>query len=150
MRVVVQRVREAAVTIGGREVARIDVGLLVLAGVEQDDTREDVSWLAAKVAALRIFPDAEGRMNRSVCDIDGHVLVVSQFTLHAATAKGNRPGFTRAAKPGEAIALYEAFLLELEQSTGRRPERGVFAAEMQVSLVNDGPVTILIDSRRRE
>jgi len=150
MRVVVQRVSEAAVAIDGREVARIGVGLLVLVGVETGDTAADSAWLAGKLAALRIFPDADGKMNRSVREIGGGVLVVSQFTLHAATAKGNRPGFTRAARPEEAIPLYERFLADLERETGRRPERGVFAADMQVRLVNDGPVTILLDSRARE
>jgi D-aminoacyl-tRNA deacylase len=150
MRVVVQRVSEAAVAIAGREVGRIGTGLVVLVGVEAGDTPADSAWLAGKLAALRIFPDDEGKMNRSVREIEGGLLVVSQFTLHAATAKGNRPGFARAAKPEEAISLYEAFLADLEREAGRRPERGVFAADMQVSLVNDGPVTILIDSRARE
>jgi len=150
MRVVVQRASGAAVVIAGREVGRIGVGLVVLVGVETGDTPADAAWLAGKLAALRIFPDEAGKMNRSVRDIEGGLLVISQFTLHAATAKGNRPGFTRAAKPDEAIPLYEAFLANLERETGRRPERGVFAADMQVSLVNDGPVTILIDSRTRE
>jgi len=150
MRVVVQRVSEAAVAIAGREVGRIGRGLVVLVGVEVGDTPADSAWLAAKLAALRIFGDDEGRMNLSVRDAAGGLLVVSQFTLHAATAKGNRPGFTRAARPEEAIPLYESFLADLEREVGRRPERGVFAADMQVSLVNDGPVTILIDSRTRE
>jgi D-tyrosyl-tRNA(Tyr) deacylase len=150
MRVVVQRVSRAAVTIDGREVGRIGLGLLVLVGVETGDTAADATWLSGKLAALRIFPDQTGRMNRSVQEVDGGMLVVSQFTLHADTARGNRPGFTRAARPEEAIPLYEGFLAELERHTGRRPERGVFAADMQVSLVNDGPVTILIDSRARE
>ena len=150
MRVVVQRASEAAVAIDGREVGRIGVGLVVLVGVETGDTPADAAWLAGKLAALRIFPDEAGKMNKSIRDIEGGLLVISQFTLHAATAKGNRPGFTRAAKPEEAIPLYEAFLVDLERESGRRPERGVFAADMQVSLVNDGPVTILIDSRARE
>jgi D-tyrosyl-tRNA(Tyr) deacylase len=150
MRVVVQRVSEAAVAIDGREVARIGVGLLVLVGVETGDTAADAAWLAGKLALLRIFPDDDGKMNRSVREIGGGVLVVSQFTLHAATAKGNRPGFTRAARPEEAIPLYERLLADLEREMGRRPERGVFAADMQVRLVNDGPVTILVDSRARE
>jgi D-tyrosyl-tRNA(Tyr) deacylase len=150
MRVVVQRVSEAAVAIDGREVGRIGTGLVVLVGVESGDSPADAAWLAAKLAALRIFPDEAGRMNCSVREIDGGLLVISQFTLHAATDKGNRPGFTRAARPDEAIPLYEAFLADLEREAGRRPERGVFAADMQVSLVNDGPVTILIDSRNRE
>lgn len=150
MRVVVQRVSEAAVAIDGREVGRIGRGLVVLVGVEVGDTSADSAWLAGKLAALRIFADDEGKMNLSVRETGGGLLVVSQFTLHAATAKGNRPGFTRAARSEEAIPLYEAFLADLERETGRRPERGVFAADMQVSLVNDGPVTILIDSRTKE
>jgi D-tyrosyl-tRNA(Tyr) deacylase len=150
MRVVVQRVSEAAVSIAGREVGRIGRGLVVLVGVQTGDTPADGHWLAGKLAGLRIFADEAGKMNLCVREIAGETLVVSQFTLHAATAKGNRPGFTRAAKPEEAIPLYEAFLTDLEQETGRRPERGVFAADMQVSLVNDGPVTILMDSRARE
>lgn len=150
MRVVVQRVSEAAVSISGQEVGRIGRGLMVLVGVETGDTPADGSWLAGKLAALRIFADDAGKMNLSLREIAGETLVVSQFTLHAATAKGNRPGFTRAARPDEAIPLYEAFLGDLERETGRRPERGVFAADMQVSLINDGPVTILIDSRARE
>jgi D-tyrosyl-tRNA(Tyr) deacylase len=143
-------VSEGAVAIAGREVGRIDTGLVVLVGVETGDGPADAAWLAGKIAALRIFPDEAGKMNRSVCELGGGLLVVSQFTLHAATARGNRPGFTRAAKPEEAIPLYEAFLADIERETGRRPERGVFGADMQVSLVNDGPVTILIDSRARE
>jgi D-tyrosyl-tRNA(Tyr) deacylase len=150
MRVVVQRVSEAAVAIAGREVGRIGTGLVVLVGVEAGDTPADSAWLAGKLAALRIFPDDEGKMNNSVREIAGGLLVVSQFTLHATTARGNRPGFTRAAKPEEAVPLYECFLADLEREAGRRPERGVFAADMQVCLVNDGPVTILIDSRARE
>jgi D-tyrosyl-tRNA(Tyr) deacylase len=150
MRVVVQRVSEAAVAIAGREVGRIGTGLVVLVGVEAGDTPADAAWLAGKLVALRIFPDDEGKMNRSVREIAGGLLVVSQFTLHAATARGNRPGFTRAAKPEEAVPLYEAFLADLEREAGRRPERGEFGADMQVSLLNDGPVTILMDSRARE
>jgi D-tyrosyl-tRNA(Tyr) deacylase len=150
MRVVVQRVREAGVTIAGASIAAIGRGLLVLVGVETGDTAADVEWLAAKVAALRIFPDDTGRMNLGVRDIGGDILAVSQFTLHASTERGHRPGFTRAARPEEAIPLYEAFLSALDRETGRRTARGIFAADMQVRLVNDGPVTILIDSRRRE
>ena len=150
MRVVVQRVTEAGVTIDGVSVAAIDRGLLVLVGVESGDTPADATWLAGKIAGLRIFADDAGRMNLGVRDVGGDVLVVSQFTLHASTERGNRPGFTRAAKPEEAIPLYEAFLADVEREIGRRAERGIFATDMQVRLVNDGPVTILIDSRRRE
>ncbi len=149
MRVVIQRVSEASVTIAGDTVGRIGGGLLVLVGVEAGDQPADAEWLAGKVAQLRIFPDDEGKMNRSVGEVGGRVLVVSQFTLVAETARGNRPSFVRAARPEEAIPLYERFLALLEPLVGR-PERGVFAADMQVALVNNGPVTITIDSRRRE
>lgn len=150
MRAVIQRVSEASVTISGEVVGRIDTGLLVLVGVETGDAVADADWLAAKVAQMRIFPDDEGKMNRSVVDVAGGLLVISQFTLIASTAKGNRPSFIQAARPEEAIPLYGRFLAAAETATGRLPERGVFAADMQVALVNDGPVTIVIDSRRRE
>lgn len=149
MRAVVQRVSEASVTIDGRTVGRIDVGLLVLVGVEQGDTPVEAEWLAGKIAALRIFADDEGRMNRSVRDVGGATLVVSQFTLLADTARGTRPSFVRAARPEEAVPLYERFAQALGDAAGRTAERGVFAADMRVALVNDGPVTICIDSRRR-
>jgi D-tyrosyl-tRNA(Tyr) deacylase len=141
MRAVVQRVSEASVTIGGAVSGRIGRGVLVLVGVEAGDT---------PAVALRIFPDDEGKMNRSVVDTGGEALVVSQFTLHASTKKGTRPSFVRAAPPEEAVPLYERFLAEVEQGLGRPVARGVFAADMQVALVNDGPVTIVIDSRSRE
>jgi len=150
MRAVVQRVSEAAVTIAGGVVGRIGPGLALLVGVEQGDTAEDVAWLAAKIARLRIFADDDGQMNRDVREIGGEALVVSQFTLHASTRKGNRPGFAAAARPDDALPLYELFLATLEPLVGRPVRRGVFGADMQVSLVNDGPVTIVIDSRRRE
>jgi len=150
MRAVVQRVREAAVSISGDVVGRIGPGLVVLVGVEEGDTGADADWLAAKIAQLRIFADDEGRMNRSIAEIGGEALVVSQFTLHASTKKGNRPSFVRAAKPEQAVPLYEHFLAVFEPLVGRPLARGVFAADMQVSLVNDGPVTIIIDSRQRE
>ena len=150
MRVVIQRVSGASVTIAGDVVGRIGSGLVVLVGVQAGDTPADVDWLAAKVASLRIFPDDAGKMNRSVVEVGGGLLVISQFTLIASTAKGNRPSFIEAARPEEAVPLYERFLAVIEPLVGRRPEHGVFAADMQVALVNDGPVTILIDSRRRE
>jgi D-tyrosyl-tRNA(Tyr) deacylase len=150
MRAVVQRVSEASVTIGGAVSGQIGPGVLVLVGVEAGDTPADAEWLAAKIVALRIFPDDEGKMNRSVVDTGGEALVVSQFTLHASTKKGTRPSFVRAAPPEEAVPLYERFLAEVEQGLGRPVARGVFAADMQVALVNDGPVTIVIDSRSRE
>lgn len=150
MRCVIQRVSRAAVTIDGDERGAIGRGLLLLLGVEEGDAAEDADWLAEKVARMRVFPDDDGKMNRSVVDIDGGLLAVSQFTLLASTQRGNRPGFSRAARPEEAVPLYERFLAALEREAGRPVARGVFAADMQVSLVNDGPVTILVDSRRRE
>ena len=150
MRCVIQRLGRAEVTIDGRSVGRIGRGLLVLVGVEQGDEAGDADWSAEKVARMRIFADDDGKMNRSVVDIDGGLLAVSQFTLHASTQKGNRPSFLRAARPEEAVPLYERFLSSLEHEAARPVARGVFAADMEVSLVNDGPVTILLDSRRRE
>ena len=150
MRVIVQRVSEARVTVGGAIAGQIGRGMLVLVGVEAGDTPADAEWLAAKIVALRIFPDDEGKMNRSLVEVAGEILVVSQFTLHASTKKGNRPSFVRAAPPEEAVPLYERFLTEIEQRLGRPVAEGVFAADMQVALVNDGPVTIVIDSRQRE
>jgi D-tyrosyl-tRNA(Tyr) deacylase len=143
-------VTRAEVTIDARSVGRIGRGLLVLVGVEQGDEAGDADWSAEKIALMRIFADDEGKMNRSVVDIDGGLLAVSQFTLHASTQKGNRPSFLRAARPEEAVPLYERFLSSLEHEAARPVARGVFAADMEVSLVNDGPVTILLDSRRRE
>lgn len=150
MRLILQRSREASVSISGEVVGRISHGLVILVGVEEADTREDAEWLAAKVVGMRIFPDEAGKMNRSVVEAGGGLLVISQFTLHASTKKGNRPGFTRAARPEQAVPLYEHFMAELERLVGARVERGVFGADMQVALVNDGPVTIPMDSRARE
>ena len=150
MRALIQRVTRASVAIDGRIVGEIAAGLLVLVGVETDDTAADADWLAAKIAGLRILADDAGKMNLSVRETDGGVLVISQFTLHADTAKGNRPSFLRAARPEEAIPLYERFIAKVEADLGRPVPRGVFGADMQVSLVNNGPVTIPIDSRRRE
>jgi len=150
MRAVIQRVREAAVAIAGRQHARIAHGLLVLVAAEVDDSPDDVAWLSGKVARLRIFADDAGKMNRAVNDISGEVLVVSQFTLFASTEQGNRPSFLRAARPEQAVPLYEAFVARLSAELGKAVQTGVFAADMQVSLLNDGPVTISIDSRRRE
>ena len=150
MRVVIQRVSAASVTIDGKEKSRIDRGLLILLGIEHDDGSEDVAWLCKKIAALRIFSDEAGLMNRSVQDIGGEVLVISQFTLYAGTKKGNRPSFIRAARPETAIPLYEAFVEMLERESGLPVYTGSFGADMQVALVNDGPVTIWMDSRARE
>jgi D-tyrosyl-tRNA(Tyr) deacylase len=150
MRAVVQRVTQAEVTIAGEVSGRIARGLVVLVGVEAGDREADADWLARKIAALRIFADEAGKMNRDVREVGGEALVISQFTLHASTHKGNRPSVMRAARPEEAVPLYERFCATLEAEAGRPPARGVFAADMQVKLVNDGPVTIVIDSRRPE
>ena len=150
MRVVLQRVSEASVSIDGKVNGEIGNGLLILVGIEEADTKEDISWLCNKILKMRIFNDEAGVMNCSLQDIDGEVLVISQFTLHASTKKGNRPGYIKAAKPEIAIPLYNQFLLEIENQLGKRVERGVFGADMKVSLINDGPVTIMIDSKSRE
>lgn len=150
MRLVIQRVKEASVTVSGSKVSSIGQGLFILVGVEKGDSEEDASWLAAKAAGMRIFDDSEGVMNRSVVDIDGQLLVVSQFTLAASTRKGNRPSYIRAAGHDLAIPLYEKFCQLLSEAALRPVQKGVFGAEMQCALVNDGPVTIIIDSRLRE
>jgi D-aminoacyl-tRNA deacylase len=150
MRLVIQRTSSASVTIASDMVASIGRGLVVLVGIEAADVEEDAAWLVQKLTQMRIFGDAEGKMNLSLKDIAGEVLVVSQFTLHAATKKGNRPSFIRAARPEQAIPLYEHFMRLLEADIARPVARGVFGADMQVALVNDGPVTILLDSKNRE
>jgi D-tyrosyl-tRNA(Tyr) deacylase len=150
LRVVLQRVSQAAVSVDGAAVGSIDRGLLILLGVAQGDTEADSDWLAQKIAGLRVFPDEAGHLNRSLRDVGGQALVVSQFTLIASTAKGTRPSFNDAEKPPRANALYEGFIQKLEASLGSPVAKGVFGAMMAVSLVNDGPVTIIIDSRRRE
>jgi D-aminoacyl-tRNA deacylase len=150
MRAVIQRVLEASVTGDGKLISSIQHGLLVLLGVEEGDGAEDVAWLSSKVARMRIFSDEEGKMNRSILDSKGDILIVSQFTLHASTKKGNRPSFLRAAAPILSEPLYRDFCVALEQEIGKPCGRGVFGADMKISLVNDGPVTILIDSRARE
>ena len=150
MKAVVQRVASAAVAVEGREVGRIGRGYLVLLGVAAGDTGDDLEWLVGKIHRLRVFPDDQGRMSLALGDIGGEALVVSQFTLLASTARGNRPDFLAAAPPEEARRLYEAFAARLAQLLARPVPTGVFAADMAVSLVNDGPVTIVIDSRRRE
>jgi len=150
MRVVIQRTTQASVTIDGIVVSEVGQGLLVLVGIENDDVIADAQWLASKIVQMRIFSDGEGKMNLSVKDVDGDLLVVSQFTLHASTKKGNRPSFLRAARPEIAIPLYEQFLGLLETELGKPVLRGVFGADMKIALVNDGPVTLLIDSRARE
>lgn len=150
MRAVIQRVSTASVTIGGNTVAQIQQGLLILLGIEDGDSNADIGWLAAKIAKLRIFGDAGGLMNLSVEDVNGEAIVVSQFTLHAATKKGNRPSYIRAARPETAIPLYEAFITQLEKELGKEVQTGEFGADMKVALVNDGPVTIIIDTKNKE
>ena len=150
MRAVIQRVSQASVTIDQTEAAAIGPGLRVLVGIEENDSAEDCEWLAGKIARLRIFNDPGGVMNLSVQDVGGESLVVSQFTLHASTKKGNRPSYIRAARPEIAVPIYENFLRALERETQRPVQRGKFGADMKVALVNDGPVTIWIDTKNRE
>lgn len=150
MRLVIQRVTHASVTIKGVLKSKIGSGLLILVGIEDADTDADVNWLAQKVVNLRIFDDENGVMNRSVVDVDGEILIVSQFTLHAMTAKGNRPSYIRASKPDFAIPMYEKFCAKVSELLGKQVGTGEFGADMKVELLNDGPVTILIDSQRRE
>jgi D-tyrosyl-tRNA(Tyr) deacylase len=150
MKVVIQRVSQASVTIDAKIVADIQKGLLVLIGVEDADTQEDINWLCQKITNLRIFGDENEVMNLSVKDIDGEVIVVSQFTLHASTKKGNRPSYIKASKPEIAIPLYENFVKQLEKELGKKVQTGIFGADMKVLLLNDGPVTIQIDSKNKE
>jgi D-tyrosyl-tRNA(Tyr) deacylase len=150
MKAVLQRVTQASVTIEGVRVADIKTGLLILVGIEDADTAEDISWLTGKIVKLRIFGDDAGVMNCSVQDVGGDVIVVSQFTLHAQTKKGNRPSYIKAARPDVAIPLYEAFIKQLETDLGKPVQTGKFGADMKVALLNDGPVTILIDTKNKE
>jgi len=150
MRVTIQRVSEASVTIDGNIKSKIDSGLLVLAGFEGSDTQEDLEWMSGKIVNLRIFNDENGLMNLSVKDVGGDIIIVSQFTLHAITKKGNRPSFIKAAKPGVAIPLYEKLLKQVEKDLGKEIGSGEFGADMKVALINDGPVTINIDSKSKE
>ena len=150
MRIVLQREKEASVKVEDEIVSKIGQGFLVLLGVEAEDTQEDIDWLCRKIARLRIFSDENEAMNYSIQDIDGEVIVVSQFTLHASTKKGNRPSFIKAAKPDVAIPLYENFLKTLEKELEKSVQSGVFGAMMDVSLINDGPVTITIDTKNKE
>ena len=149
MRVVIQKVTEASVSIENQTVDFIDKGLLVLVGIEDGDTNEDIAWLSSKIVNLRVFDDANGVMNLSVKEVEGEVLIVSQFTLHASTKKGNRPSYIKAARPEVAIPIYEAFIKQVETLLGKRVPTGQFGAMMQVSLCNDGPVTILIDTKNK-
>lgn len=150
MRAVIQRVTEASCTVDQQITGEIGTGFLVLLGIENDDTAADLVWLAQKIANMRIFSDENGLMNRSLGDVDGRILLISQFTLFAETQKGNRPGFTRSARPEKAVPLYEQMISELAELTGTTIETGVFGADMKIRLLNDGPVTILIDSRNKE
>ncbi|MFD2940867.1 D-aminoacyl-tRNA deacylase [Flavobacterium notoginsengisoli] len=150
MKVVLQRVSEASVTVDGQKTADIKKGLLVLVGIEEADTQEDIDWLAGKIIKMRIFGDENDVMNCSVQDVDGDIIVVSQFTLHASTKKGNRPSYIKAAKPDFAIPMYENFVKSVEKEFGKKVQTGIFGADMKVNLLNDGPVTILIDSKNKE
>ena len=150
MKVVLQRVASASVTVEDKIVGEIQKGIVVLVGIEDADTQEDVDWLVAKITQLRIFGDDNGVMNLSVEEVNGDVLVVSQFTLHAATKKGNRPSYIKAARPEIAIPIYEKFVNTLENKLGKKVPTGIFGADMKVALLNDGPVTIIIDSKNKE
>ena len=150
MKAVIQRVSQASVTIGNNIVADIQNGLLVFIGIEEADLQEDINWLTSKIANLRIFADENQVMNLSLKEINGEIIVVSQFTLHASTKKGNRPSYIKAAKPEIAIPLYESFIAEMELQIGKKMQTGKFGADMKVLLLNDGPVTIIIDSKNRE
>lgn len=150
MRVVIQRVSEATVTVDNIITGSIQQGLLVLVGIEDADTTDDVVWLSNKICNLRIFNDSEGVMNKSLIDCGGDILLVSQFTLHASTKKGNRPSYIKASKPPIAVPFYEAMILQLQNDLGKPIQRGIFGADMKVQLLNDGPVTIIIDSKNKE
>jgi len=150
MRSVIQRVSSAEVRVDGKITGKIRLGLLIFVGIEEGDGTEDIEWLSGKIVNLRIFDDEQGIMNRSVVDLNGDLLVVSQFTLHASTRKGKRPSYIHAAKPETAVPLYEKFLLQLETDLGKPVSAGIFGAMMKVSLLNDGPVTIVIDTKNRE
>ncbi|MGQ0827842.1 MAG: D-aminoacyl-tRNA deacylase [Bacteroidota bacterium] len=150
MKVVIQRVSNASVTINGNIKSSINLGMLVLLGIEETDTQEDIEWLSSKIVNLRIFNDENGVMNISVKDAGGEIILVSQFTLHASTKKGNRPSYIKAAKPEIAIPLYEKMIVQLQTDLGKNIQTGAFGADMKVNLLNDGPVTIVIDSRNKE
>ncbi|TPN85883.1 D-aminoacyl-tRNA deacylase [Aquimarina algicola] len=150
MKAVIQRVSEASVTVEKNIISKINQGLLILIGIENEDTKEDVDWLCNKIIKLRIFGDENGVMNKSIQDVDGEIIVVSQFTLHASTKKGNRPSYIKAAKPEIAIPVYEQFVEQLELNLKKKIGTGIFGADMKVSLLNDGPVTIIIDTKNKE
>lgn len=149
MKLVIQRVTHASVVVEEQTVGAIDQGLLVLVGIENEDNQEDINWLSNKLVNMRIFNDAQDVMNLSVKDVEGNILIISQFTLHASTQKGNRPSYIQAAKPDIAIPLYEKFIQKVEEDLGKTVQTGIFGADMKVSLLNDGPVTIIIDSKNR-
>ncbi len=149
MKVVIQRVLKASVTIDKKIVASIENGLLILLGIVNEDTSEDINWLSNKIVNLRVFADDKGVMNKSLLDVDGHAIVVSQFTLHASTKKGNRPSYIKAAKPDVAIPLYQAFINRIELDLGKTVQTGQFGADMKIELINDGPVTVIIDSKNK-
>jgi D-tyrosyl-tRNA(Tyr) deacylase len=150
MRAVIQRVSRASCTVEGKATGKITSGLLILLGIEEADSIEDLSWLAQKIVNMRIFSDENGLMNKSLGDINGQILLISQFTLFAQTKKGNRPSFIRAAKPERAIPLYEQMILEIEKLLGTKPQTGIFGADMKIDLLNDGPVTIIMDTKDKE
>lgn len=150
MRVVIQRVSKASVKVNGKITGKIDEGLLVLLGIEDADTDEDIQWLSNKIVNLRIFNDENDVMNKSVIDVDGGILLVSQFTLHASTKKGNRPSYIRASKPEFAIPMYKKMIAQLEADLGKKVQTGIFGADMKVELINDGPVTIMMDTKNKE
>lgn len=150
MKAVIQRVTQASVVIEGEKISAINIGLLVLLGIEDTDNQDDIEWLTTKITNLRIFGDSNGVMNLSVKEVGGDIIVVSQFTLHASTKKGNRPSYIKAAKPDVAIPLYESFIKQMEASLGKPIQTGEFGADMKVFLLNDGPVTIIIDTKNKE
>jgi D-tyrosyl-tRNA(Tyr) deacylase len=150
MKVVIQRVSSANVKVDGKIIGRIENGLLVLLGIEDADTKEDIQWLSNKIINLRIFNDENGVMNKSLVDINGNILLISQFTLHASTKKGNRPSYIKASKPEFAIPMYEKMIIQMETDLGKKIQTGIFGADMKVELLNDGPVTIVIDTKSKE
>lgn len=150
MRAVIQRVSSSSVTIDEKVKSKIGNGLLILLGIEEADNQEDIDWLAGKISRLRVFDDENGVMNLSIQQVDGEALIISQFTLHASTKKGNRPSYIKAARPETAVPLYESFIKAMDATLGKRSKTGSFGAEMQISLVNDGPVTIIMDTKNRE
>lgn len=150
MRAVLQRVTQASCTVDGKITGEIKTGFLVLLGVEDADTDEDLQWLAQKIASMRVFGDEDGLMNKALADVNGDILLISQFTLFASTKKGNRPGFTRAARPDKAIPMYEQMIKALEELTKKKVATGIFGADMKISLLNDGPVTIMMDTKDKD